>query len=218
MKKLIIFGNSILSEIASFYFTKFSNYEISYYAADKEFITSKLFLGKKILSVPELLKIDRKQYDLFIAIGYRNLNTVREKYYNFFKSNKFNFASFIHPNSKVYSSKLGSNNFIMENVSLNPYSEIGNNNIFWSSSIIGHHSKIGSHNFFSGNSTISGNCEIKSRCFWGVNSCCKDSVKINNYCFIDANQYVNSSLQKYTFYNLDINNKKIIKTNQIFNV
>jgi len=144
------------------------------------------------------------------------MNSVREKFYTKFKLKGFNMASFIHPSSYVYSLKIGENNFVMDNVSINPFSKIGNNNIFWSGSIIGHHCTIGNNNFFSGNSTISGNCIVKKNNFFGVNTSTKDGITISNKCFIDANQHINKDLKSEVYFNNKINPKQILKTSQIF--
>ena len=217
MKKLVIFGNSVFAEVASFYFEKFSQYEVCYFASENRYIKTKKILGRELISLEDLLRLNKKEYYLYIAIGYSKMNTARQKFYEFFENKKFKFASFIHPNAFVYSSKIGKHNFIMENVNLNPYSEIKNNNIIWSSSILGHHSKLGSNNFLSGNSTISGRCVIKNNCFFGVNSSVKDNTNIKNSCFIDANEYVNKNLDNYIFYNSKINPRNILKANKIFN-
>lgn len=218
MKKLIIFGNSIFAEVAYFYFKNYSNYDVIFFASEKKYINEKKKFGIKVISLEELLKIKKKDYFLFVAIGYSKMNIVREKYYKFFKKKKYKLASFIHPHAHVYSSKIGDHNFIMENVSLNPNSEIKSNNIIWSSAILGHHSKLGSNNFLSGNSTISGGCNIKDNCFFGVNSSVKDRINIKNSCFIDASEYVNKNLDNNIYFNSKINPKQILKTDKIFNV
>ena len=218
MKKLIIFGNSIFAEVAYFYFKNFSDYDVIFFASERKYIIKKKMFGIRILTLEELLKIKKKDYFLFVAIGYSKMNSIREKYYKYFKKKKYKFASFIHPNACVYSSKIGDHNFIMENASLNPFSEIKDNNIIWSSSILGHHSRIGSNNFLSGNTTISGGCKIKDNCFFGVNSSVKDGINIKNSCFIDASEYVNKNLDNNIYFNSKINPKQILKTNKIFDV
>lgn len=216
MSKLIIFGNSLFAEIAVYYFKNFSDYKICYIACDKGYLKNKYFQNIENITYEQLLKKDKSEFCIYIAIGYSKMNKLRETVYNRIKKKGFKIANFIHPNAKVYSKKIGENNFVMENVSLNPYSKIGNNNVFWSGSIIGHHSKIGNNNFFSGNSTISGNCNLKNNIFFGVNSCIKDSTIVKDYCFIDANQYVSKNLEKETYYNEKINPNLSLKTSRIF--
>ena len=217
MNELIIFGNSILAEIAIFYFKNFSNYKISYIAHEKNYKKNKNIKGIKQITLEDALKKNKKKYKIFIAIGYSKMNFYRENFYLKFKLKGFKMANFIHPSSCIYSSKIGDNNFIMDNVSINPFSRIGSNNIFWSGSIIGHHCNIGNNNFFSGNSTISGNCIVKHNNFFGVNTSTKDGINIKNKCFIDANQHITKNLENEIYFNKEINPKQILKTSQFFN-
>ena len=213
-RKLVIFGNSLMSEVAYYYFNNFTDYsnrEIIF-ASDKKFIKSKKKFNCDVITSEKLLKIKKNEIDLFIAIGYSKLNTIRQHFYHFFKKRDFNFTNFIHPSSKIYSKKIGRNNFIMENVSINPFTQVNDNNIIWSSTVIGHHNYIGSNNFFSGNTTISGNSKINDNIFFGVNSCTKDKIKIGSYSFIDAGEYVSKSLKNYSFINKSYNPQNKIKT------
>lgn len=215
-KKLVIFGNSLMSEVAYYYFLNFSDYgkgEIIF-SCDKKFINSKKKFNCDVISREALINLKKNTFEIFIAIGYSKLNKTREFFFNYFLKKNFNFTNFIHPSSKTYAKKLGKNNFIMDNVSINPYSEIKDNNIIWSSTVIGHHNKIGSNNFFSGNCTISGNSKIDNNIFFGVNSCTKDNLKIGSFSFIDAGEYVNNSIKKYSFVNKTFNLNNKIKTNQ----
>tara|TARA_B100000965_G_C19577744_1_gene752090 strand:- start:398 stop:1051 length:654 start_codon:yes stop_codon:yes gene_type:complete len=217
MRDLIIFGNSIFAEVAIYYFSNFSKYKVCYVSCEKKY--KKNFFDNNIeqITLEEALKKNKKKYQIFIAIGYSKMNTIRQKFYSKFKLKGFKMANFIHPSSSVLSKKIGDNNFIMDNVSINPFTAIGNNNIFWSGNIIGHHCNIGNSNFFSGNSTISGSCKIKDNNFFGVNTSTKDGITVGKKCFIDANQHISKNLPDEIFFNKEINPKLILKTSQIFN-
>jgi len=217
-KKLAIFGNSLMAEVVYYYFKKFSDYEVSFFIAEKKFINRNTLHNIKVISLDKFLKFDKDEFTIFIAIGYSNLNKKREQFFNFFNNKKYKMTNFIHPNSSCYHGKIGKNNFIMDNVSINPYTKIHNNNIFWSNSIIGHHNKVGNNNFFSGNATISGNCNIRDNCFFGVNSSLKDGIEVGSFSFIDANQYVSKKLKRKTFFNSTINPKLKIDSFQVFNL
>lgn len=217
-KKLIIFGNSLMSEIVYYYFknfTEYSNNEILF-SCDEKYIKEKSKFNCELIGKKKLLKLNKSEFNIFIAIGYSKLNKIRQYFFKYFQKNNFNFTNFIHPDSKLYFKTIGRNNFIMDNVSVNPYTSLGDNNIIWSSSVIGHHNRIGSNNFLSGNTTISGNSKVMNNCFFGVNSCTKDGIKIGNYCFIDAGEYVNKSLNNYAFYNSVHNKNNKIKTKDLF--
>ena len=211
-KNLLIFGNSLMAEVVFPYFSKYSNYNKIIFCAEKEYLKKINKFIFPVLSIDEALKLNKKVYDVFIAIGYSKMNTVREKFVNFFFKKNFRIVNFIHPNSNIFIKNLGINNFIMENVSINPYTKIGNNNFFWSSVVIGHHNLIGSNNFFSGNVTVSGNSKIRNNCFFGVNSCTKDGIEIDDYSFIEAGEYVANNLKKYFFYSKKLNPSGSVKT------
>jgi|TARA_B110000027_G_C16000831_1_gene247375 sugar O-acyltransferase (sialic acid O-acetyltransferase NeuD family) len=215
-KKLAIFGNSLMAEVVYYYFKEFTDYEISCFVSEKKYIKNDKLKNIRVLPLEKFLKLNKNDFTIFIAIGYSDLNKKREFFFNFFKDRKYKLTNFIHPNASCFHHKMGKNNFIMDNVSVNPFTSIGNNNILWSNSIIGHHNNIGNNNFFSGNSTISGNCKILNNCFFGVNSSTKDGLHINSFCFIDANQYVSKKLKSKSFYNLQVNPKLKINSFQVF--
>ncbi len=217
-KNLVIFGNSTMAEIVFYYFKNFSNYKIKFFVTEKKFLKKQKIFGVDVITLEKFLKIKQIDFEVFVALGYSEMNKKREKFYNLFKTKKYKFTNFIHPDANCYFNKIGKNNFIMDNVSINPFSDIGDNNIFWSNVIIGHHNIIGNNNFFSGNSTISGNCKINNNCFFGVNSSTRDNLEINNFCFIDANQYVPKTLKIKTFFNIQVNPKLKLSTFQVFNI
>ena len=73
MKKLIIFGNGEFASIAKYYFQK---------EKSSHFVSMTNF--EKILNAligqSELLKIDKNEYDIFVALSYKKMNEVRKKY------------------------------------------------------------------------------------------------------------------------------------------
>ena len=77
MKKLIIFGISGFAEVAHFYFTKDSNYDVVAFTANKKFITKTELFGLPVIPFEDLEKnYPPEEYDMFIAIVYTNVNKV----------------------------------------------------------------------------------------------------------------------------------------------
>ena len=78
-KKLIIFGSSEISEIANFYFSNFSSYEISCFVIDEEFIKENYFCEKPILPFKNIeKKFLPSEYDFHVALSYKKLNRLKE--------------------------------------------------------------------------------------------------------------------------------------------
>lgn len=213
-KRLIIIGTSQYSEIISYYFSKFSNYEIIGYCESEEFLIKKNFLNKKVYILENLKnEFDPKEIFIFNSIGYKNHNKIRESRYIQIKNMGYKFANFISPKAIVLTDKIGDNCLILENNVIQPFVEIKNNNFLWSGNHIGHHTVVEENNFISSHVVISGNCRIGKNCFFGVNSTINDGIKIGSYSVIGSNSVISSDLEDHSVTKSSTPEKKIIKRN-----
>jgi len=187
-KKLIIIGTGLFAEVAKCYFDDFSEYTVTAFACHQKYKSSDTMLGVPIESIEQLQdKFSPEEYYIFVAVGYKNMNKLREAIYKEIKSKGFNFVSFIHPDIKIWNSTtIGENVFIFEDNTIQPYTKIGNNTILWSGNHIGHHSQIGENCFISSQVVISGSCIIGNNVFIGVNSTLRDNLIIGNETLIGA--------------------------------
>lgn len=186
--EIIIFGTGLLSEVVTEYFENFSSYNIHGYMHDSEKKISN-FLKKPVYHYSQIDELKDKSF--FIAVGYRNMNTIRENIFNNLKKKKVKFVNFIHPNVKVFkSSNIGENVMILENNTIQPYVKISSNTFIWSSNHIGHHTIIDKNVFISSNVVVAGNCFIGKNSFLGINSSISDSTIIGESNFIGPNSLV----------------------------
>lgn len=201
-KKLIVFGNSQIAELASFYFEKDSDYEIVAYTADKAYLTKKSFLGKPVISFDEISNVYAPHtHDMFIALSYSKMNSIREQKYLEAKKKGFSLASYISSKCTLLTDyPIGDNCFILEDNTIQPFVKIGNNVTLWSGNHIGHHSIIEDHNFISSHVVISGNCIIKKSCFIGVNATIHNDVLMEEKNLIAAGAIITSSTQPKQVY------------------
>ena len=193
---MLIFGNGEIADLAYFYFSKKTNYQIEAFIADDP--KHEKFNSLPLVSSENFEKdFPNNEYLVHIAISYKNLNRNREEKFKNFDGKNYNFASFISEKSTVLTDEknLGRNLFILEEQSIQRDVKIGDNVMIWSNNHIGHNSSIGNHTYISSNVTISGHCEIGERCFFGVNSCVSDFSKIGHDCFITMGSIVNSDLK-----------------------
>ena len=195
-KKLLIFGDGEIADLAFFYFSKESIYDISAFIVDNP--KQEKFNNLPLISSKDFENdFSKDEYLIHVALSYRNLNKNRQDKFKFFEAKNYNFASFISDKSTILTEKknLGRNLFILEEQSIQRNVNIGDNVMIWSNNHIGHNSIIGEHTYISSNVTISGNCEIGERCFFGVNSCVSDFCKIGDDCFITMGSIINSNLK-----------------------
>lgn len=187
-KKLVIVGTGLFAEVARSYFDEYSDYKVFAYACHRAFMQGEEIYGLPLCAVEDLPdKYPSDTYEVFVAIGYAQMNRMRQRVYEELLAIGYSCASFVHPNVKMWdSSSLGQNVFIFEDNTIQPYVSIGCNTILWSGNHIGHHSKIGSHCFIASHVVVSGSCEIGDRVFMGVNATLRDNVKIADETLIGA--------------------------------
>jgi sugar O-acyltransferase (sialic acid O-acetyltransferase NeuD family) len=201
-RPLIIVGLGKFAEIAKLYFNEFSDFEVVGFAAHKDFIVSDKFCTLNVYDINLLETIFPKdKVYIFVAIGYRKMNKIRQSVYEELKASNFQFASFVHPNVKYWSnSKVGKNCFIFEDNTLQPFVEIGDNTILWSGNHIGHHSVIGSNCFISSQVVVSGSCKIGDNSFLGVNSTIYDGITVAEENFVGPGAIVASNTKPKNVY------------------
>lgn len=187
-KPLIIFGSSDIAELAHYYFTNDSNYEVIAFTVDGEYLSSSSFCGLPLVSFEHVAAIyPPGQYELFVALSYSKLNAVRKEKYLAAKALGYRLASFISSRATVLNQgRIGENCFIFEDNTIQPFVTIGSNVTLWSGNHIGHHSTIKDHCFIASHVVISGGVEIGEQCFVGVNATLRDHIKIGEKCVIGA--------------------------------
>jgi sugar O-acyltransferase (sialic acid O-acetyltransferase NeuD family) len=187
-KTLIIFGTGDIAQLAHFYFSTDSNYEVVAFTVDAAYMTSAEFCGLPVVPFEELLsRYLPDAHEMFIALSYSKLNEVRKEKYLAAKAVGYRLASYISSHATVLNEgRIGDNCFIFEDNTIQPFVTIGNNVTLWSGNHIGHHSTIHDHCFIASHVVISGGVEIGESCFIGVNATLRDHIKVGKRCVIGA--------------------------------
>jgi sugar O-acyltransferase (sialic acid O-acetyltransferase NeuD family) len=188
MKKLVIFGLAEAAELALYYFSSDSDYEVEAFVVDAAFMPSeKRFKGLPVVAFDEATQIyPPDRYAFFVALGYSKLNAIRKDKYLAVKALGYELASYISSRASILTEDIGENCFILEDNTIQPFVRIGNNVTMWSGNHIGHHSRIEDHCFLASHIVVSGRVTIKESCFLGVNATLRDHVTIGEKCIIGA--------------------------------
>ena len=187
-KKLVIFGTGDIAQLAHFYFTKESDYEVCAFTVDSQYRDKDQFCHLPVVSFEDIqAEFSPDSHDMFIALSYSKLNAVRKEKYLAAKLAGYTLASFISPNATVLNEgKIGDNCFIFEDNTIQPFVTIGNNVTLWSGNHIGHHSTVHDHCFIASHVVVSGGVEIGEQCFIGVNSTLRDHIRLGEKCVVGA--------------------------------
>jgi sugar O-acyltransferase (sialic acid O-acetyltransferase NeuD family) len=187
-KPLVIFGSGDIAQLAHYYFSTDSNYEVVAFTVDANFIKESKCCGLPVVAFEDVVeKHPPNSYDFFVALSYSKVNAVRKEKFLAAKEMGYKLVSFISSRATVLNEgKIGENCFILEDNTIQPFVTIGNNVTLWSGNHVGHHSVIHDHTFVASHVVISGGVEIGEQCFIGVNATLRDHIKIGDRCVVGA--------------------------------
>ena len=187
-KPLVIFGSGDIAQLAHYYFSTDSNFEVVAFTVDASYIKESQFCRLPVVAFADVANIyPPDSYNFFVALSYSELNAVRKEKYLAAKEMGYNLVSFISSRATVLNEgQIGENCFIFEDNTIQPFVIIGDNVTVWSGNHIGHHSKVGNHCFVASHAVISGHVEIGEQCFIGVNATLRDHIKVGARCVIGA--------------------------------
>lgn len=185
---LVIFGTGEIAQLAHFYFKSDSKYEVVAFTVDSAFKTDSFFCDLPVIAFEELpSQFSPKRNELFVALSYSGLNSVRKEKYLAAKALSYRIASYISSRATILNNgHIGENCFILEDNTVQPFVIIGNNVTLWSGNHIGHHSTIKDHCFIASHVVVSGGVTIGEQCFIGVNATLRDHIVIGEKCVIGA--------------------------------
>ncbi|MGA6826585.1 acetyltransferase [Nitrospira sp. NS4] len=181
-KPAIIFGTGSLAEVVDFYLTHDSPYRVVAFTATGESVKESNYLGRPVVAFEDVAKeFPAGSHEMFVAIGYRKLNQLREQYCAEARARGYRLLSYLCSKTTHWGeTQLGDNTFVFEDNTLQPFVQIGSGTILWSGNHIGHHTSIGANCFITSHVVISGHCRVGDRCFVGVNATIADSISIGD--------------------------------------
>jgi sugar O-acyltransferase (sialic acid O-acetyltransferase NeuD family) len=195
-KPLIIFGTGKIAEVVTYYAMNECGFTVAAYTVDGAHQQSDTFLGKPVVVFERLSSLyPPEQYDMFVAVGYHDLNRLRSKKCEEARKVGYKLVSVVSPKTNLPLNVVhGDNCFIMPPCIVHPCVRLGSNVFVWSGAMIGHHSDVGDHCWFTSNCNIGGNVVMGQNCFVALNATVGHSVHIGSQCFLGANTLVTKGL------------------------
>jgi sugar O-acyltransferase (sialic acid O-acetyltransferase NeuD family) len=188
MSNLVIFGTGKIADEAYHYISSDSEHKIVAFTVDRPYLSMQNKFGLPVVAFDEIDKhFPPTSYDMFVAVGYQNLNHLRADKYFAAKAKGYKLISYICSRATNFGNvPIGDNCFILENAALQPCCSIGNNVFIWSGNHIGHHARVEDHCYLCGQVVVSGNSVIEPYCFLGVNSTIGHEVTVGRESLIGA--------------------------------
>jgi sugar O-acyltransferase (sialic acid O-acetyltransferase NeuD family) len=190
MKKLIIFGLGKIADVAYQHFLRDSSHAIVAFACDREWIGK----GQTVQGGPPIVAYDEverlyppAEHEMFLALGYHELNQVRARKFAEAKAKGYRLASYVSPRADVGPwFHVGENCLILDGVGIQPGAKVGHNVYIWNNTLIGHHSVIGDDVWIAAGATIGGMVEVGRASFIGLNATLGGEAVLGAESFVGA--------------------------------
>ncbi len=190
MKKLVIFGLGKIADVAIQHFLRDSDCELVALTCDREWVEKgrAVVTGMPVYAFDEIEKYcDPASHDMFVAVGYHELNQLRANKCAEAKAKGYRLASYISPRASVGPWLVhGENCLILDGVGIQPGARIGNNASIWNNTLVGHHAVVGDNVWIAAGTTVGGMVEIGDNCFVGLNATLGGEAKLGARCFVGA--------------------------------
>lgn len=202
MSKVVIFGIQDFAELAHYYLENDSDHEVVAFSVNKEFLPeSKVFKGLPIVAFENIEEeYPPVDFDFFAPMAPQRMNRLREEVYNNIKAKGYKLISYVSSKATLFDNSIGDNCFILENNTIQPFTEIGNNVVLWSGNHIGHHGEIADHVLFTSHVVLSGHCKIEKYCTLGVNSTIRDGLTIAEGTFVAMGASIIRNTEPWSMY------------------
>ncbi len=191
-----MFGIGKIAEVIFYYAKEECGFDVVAFCVDDGYKTVGKFNNLPVIAFSEIVKTyPPEQFDMFIAVGYHDLNRLREARCKEAIEKGYTLVSIVSPKVQIPSNVLiGWNCFVMPPALIHPCVNIGNNVFVWSGALIAHHSVIDDNCWLTSCCNISGNVHIGANTFVAVNATVGHSVRIGKNCFLGANTLVTKDL------------------------
>jgi sugar O-acyltransferase (sialic acid O-acetyltransferase NeuD family) len=169
MKKVVVFGISILSQMLFYDAVGRKDFEIVGFTVDKEYLDNSEFLGLHLVDFQDIDRIyPTNEYDMILALGERHMRN-REKTFHRAKKKGYLLRNYISQKADFSPGiRLGENNIVLAFSHMGIGGKMGNNNMVRQNVYIGHDFSIGNNNFIAPGCNIGGFSTIKNTCYVGL--------------------------------------------------
>ena len=117
-----------------------------------------------------------------MAVGYNNLNRVRESLFLRLKDMGYAIETYIHPDACVYSrNPLGEGCVVLPMAVIEPYARVGANTIVWCNVTLAHHSQVDENCWIAAGTVVAGQARVSRNTFVGVNATIVNNVIVAEY-------------------------------------
>jgi len=191
-RQIVVFGLGQIAELADFYFTHDSKYEVVGFTVDQSFLAQREFRGRPVVPFEQVTEtFSPELFGFFVSVGYAQINKLRAEKVAAARAKGYRLVSYLSSHATVFPGfEVQENCFILEDNTIQPFARVGSNVTLWSGNHVGHHSIIEDDVFMASHVVVSGSAQIGQGSFVGVNVTIRDRVRIGRHCVLGAGALV----------------------------
>jgi sugar O-acyltransferase (sialic acid O-acetyltransferase NeuD family) len=198
MKKVIIFGNGDFARRMCYYITTDTDWELCGFTVEAEYLNNATFQGLPLINFDTITdKYPNSEYEIVLGVGYRKMNTIRQRIFLECKQKGYRISQFVHSTSFIQTDNIGEGTIILERVLILPFTSIGVGNLILSGATISHDNSIGDFNLIAAMTSTCGFVTIKNNCFLGNRCMVIDGVTLHDYALVGAGANVKKDMMPY---------------------
>lgn len=192
MKKVVVYGSAILSQMLLYDARGNSGFEIACFTMDDGYRNNDELAGLPLVRFADIYDLyPSDEYDMLALFdGYTRLRD-REIMYEKAKSTGYFLRNYISTRADVAPDIImGDNNVIMGMSHVGFGGIVGNNNLIRQNVYLGHQFTMGNHNIITAGCTLGGRCTIENNCYIGLGSTILNRTHIAEETLVGAGSVV----------------------------
>jgi sugar O-acyltransferase (sialic acid O-acetyltransferase NeuD family) len=199
MKKIVVFGISILSQMLFYDAAGRKDFEIACFTVDKEYLNGSEFSGLPLVDFQDIDRLyPADEYDMIVVLGERHMRN-REKAFLRAKEKGYLLRNYVSPKADFSPEiRLGENNLILAFSHMGIGGSLGNNNMVRQNVYMGHNFMVGDHNFISPGCNIGGFSTIKNKCYIGLGATIINSITIEEETLVGAGAVIIKNTEPFS--------------------
>ncbi len=187
-RKIILAGNAITAQILHSYLVADPRYSVVGVTVDDAFVPKGSVGELPVVPISALASVfPAAECRILMAIGYSDLNRVRESLFSRLKAMGYGIETYVHPGAHVHTHfPLGEGSVVFPGAVVEPWVTVGANVKVWANVTLAHHSSVAEHCWIASGAVVSGQAKISRNTFVGVNATIVNGVTVGEHNIIGA--------------------------------
>ncbi|HWC29824.1 MAG TPA: acetyltransferase [Dehalococcoidia bacterium] len=201
-QKIVLAGNAITAQILHSYLVSDPRYRLVGVTVDDEFVSKGSVGDLPAVPISALASsFPASECRVVMAVGYSNLNRVRESLFDRLKAMGYAIETYVHPAASVHSQvPLGEGSVLLPGAVIEPLVTVGANVAVWANATLAHHCSVQEHCWIASGTVVSGQAKVGRNTFVGVNATIVNGVSVGEYSIVGAAALVSRNAPPHSVY------------------